>query len=232
MMDLRGIFLGMVAVAGGCVIIDNSTTGGSASDGSASDGSTSGGSTSGGSTSAASGSTSSSPTTGEATGSSGATTGGAAEYCNGFDIAAAVPFLELKVQGGTPVGDGVTWPLECGGQGLWMFALYPSLGGWDPGGDSVVFSVTVDVEGFNSNPDGHFYSNTMEYYYVGCELLDGGVTGLIGILPPDGIADLTMLEGKPATVHVEISGGGQLLSADATMTLSAPADQVMQGCGF
>ena len=227
MMDLRGILLGVVAVAGGCVIIDNSTTGGSASEGS-----TSGGSTSGGSTSAASGSTSSSPTTGEATGSSGGTTGSAVEYCNGFDVAAAEPFLELKVQGGTPIADGVTWPLECGGQGSWMFGLYPSFGGWDPGSDSAIFSITIDVEGFNTNPDGHFYSNTMEYYYIGCELLDGGVVGVIGVFPPDVIADLTMLDGKAATVHVEISGGGQLLTADAMMTLSAPAAQVMQGCIF
>lgn len=224
MKNLWAICLGAAVAAAGCGGDDTGDDTG---------GATTGGSTSGGSTSEAStsGSTSSGPTTGEATGSSG-TTGSAVEYCNGFDVAAAEPFLELRVAGGTPVGAGVTWPLECGGQGSWMFGLYPSLGGWDPGTDSVVFSITVDVEGFNSNPDGHFYSNATEYYYVGCELLDGGVTGVIGVLPPDVIADLTLLDGKAATLHVEISGGGQLLAADATMNLSAPADLVMQGCGF
>lgn len=237
MMDLRVIFVGALAAATGCIIIDGS---GSASDGQSStggaSGESSGGTTSGGSTTEASateasatgGSTSSSPTSGAPT--SGATTGAPVEYCNGFDQAASEPFLDVKVMNGTPVGDGVVWPLECGGQGFWMFGLYPSLGGWDPGSDSVVFSITVDVEGFNNNPDGHFYSNTQEYYYIGCELLDGGVTGVIGVIPPDVIADLTALDGKPATLHIEISGGGQLLGVDATMTLSAPMDVVQGGC--
>lgn len=228
MKSLHSILLGAVVAAAGCGG-DGDDTGASASGGSTSAGSTSQGSTSQGSTSGSTGD----PTTGEATGgsSSGATTGQPG-YCQGFDVGAASPFLEMRLKDGTAIADGLTWPLECGGQGFWMFGLYPSLGGWDPGSNDAIFSITVDVEGFNTNPDGHFYSNTMEYYYIGCEQTDGGVVGVIGVLPPDGIADLALLDGKMATVHVEISGGGQLLGADATMTLSAPAAQVMQGCGF
>lgn len=229
MKSLQFILVGAVVAAAGCGG-DGDDTGASASGGSTSAGSTSQASTSQASTSEASTSGSTSdPTTG---GSSGATTGQPAGYCQGFDVGAAEPFLEMKIKGGTAIADGLTWPLECGGQGFWMFGLYPSLGGWDPGSNDAIFSITVDVDGFNTNPDGHFYSNTMEYYYIGCEQTDGGVVGVIGVLPPDGIADLALLDGKMATVHVEISGGGQLLGADATMTLSAPAAQVMQGCGF
>ena len=225
MKSLRFILLGAVAVAAGCGG-DGDDTGASASGGSTSGGSTSDASTSQGSTSGPT----SDPTTG--TDGTGATTGQPASYCNGFDVGAAEPFLTVKTKDGAAIADGVTWPLECGGQGIFMFGLCPRLGGWDPGSTDVIFKVAIDVEGFNLNPDGHFYSNTMEYYYIGCEQTDGGVVGVMGVLPPDGIADLAMLDGKPATVHVEITGGGKLLTADAMMTLSAPAAQVMQGCIF
>lgn len=227
MKSLQSILLGAVVAAAGCGG-DGDDTGASASGGSTSAGSTSQGSTSQASTSGSTGD----PTTGATGGSSSGATTGQPGYCQGFDVGAASPFLEMRLKDGTAIADGLTWPLECGGQGFWMFGLYPSLGGWDPGSNDAIFSITVDVEGFNINPDGHFYSNTMEYYYIGCEQTDGGVVGVIGVLPPDGIADLALLDGKMATVHVEISGGGQLLGADATMTLSAPAAQVMQGCGF
>jgi ABC-type transport system substrate-binding protein len=227
MKSLKSILLGAVVAAAGCGG-DGDDTGASASGGSTSAGSTSQGSTSQASTSGSTGD----PTTGATGGSSSGATTGQPGYCQGFDVGAASPFLEMRLKDGTAIADGLTWPLECGGQGFWMFGLYPSLGGWDPGSNDAIFSITVDVEGFNTNPDGHFYSNTMEYYYIGCEQTDGGVVGVIGVLPPDGIADLALLDGKMATVHVEISGGGQLLGADATMTLSAPAAQVMQGCGF
>ena len=134
--------------------------------------------------------------------------------------------------GGQPFVDGVTWPLECGGQGLWMFALYPKMGGWDPGGTWVSFDITVDVEGFNNNPDGHFFSVQEAVYYIGCEVPDGGVVGVLPVFPPDDLADLSVLDGLPATAHVEIDAGGQTLTVDAQTVLSAPKELVEGGCMF
>ena len=166
-------------------------------------------------------------TTGEPTGTSASSTGGEA-YC-GFDEGAMSPFLELTVLGGGALTDGATWPLECGGQGLWMFGLYPLVGGWDPMATNITFTLSVDVEGYNINPEGHFFSG-QDGYYIGCEILDGGVTGVVPVLPPDGIADLSVLDGLPATVHVELDGGGTPLTVDAAVTLSAPKELVDLGC--
>lgn len=161
----------------------------------------------------------------------GGTTGGS-PYCQGFDASAPAPFLELRTMGGEPLAGGVTWPLECGGQGLWMFALYPTLGGWDPMDQIVFYDITVDVEGHNTNPDGHFFSAEMTSYYVGCDVPDGGVVGLIPVLPPDTVADLIVLDGLPAKLHVVVDAGGQPLVFDGEGTLAVSAQQVMNGCGF
>lgn len=171
------------------------------------------------------GSSGEAPTTGPGTS---ATTGSGEQYC-GINVDAKEPYLQLGVFGGETLADGVVWAIECGGQGSWMFGLYPSFGGWDPMSTSVSFSVTVDVAGFNNNPEGHFFSGGVGYY-VGCEILDGGVTGVIPVLPGDEIADLSVLDGLPATVHVEIDGGGTPLAVDAMVTLKAPLAQVSMPC--
>jgi hypothetical protein len=172
--------------------------------------------------------------TGSTTGESATGTGttGGAEYCQGFDADAPAPFVEFAALGGEKFADGVTWPLECGGQGLWMFALYPSMGGWDPMDQIVFFDIAVDVEGHNDNPDGHFFSAEMTTYYIGCEIPDGGVVGMIPVFPPDTLADLNELNGLQATVHVVIDAGGQPLVFDSTATLAVSPADVMNGCEF
>lgn len=169
-------------------------------------------------------------TGGVETGTGGTT--GAAQYCQGFDADAPAPFLEFSTKDGQPFADAVTWPLECGGQGLWMFALYPSFGGWEPMDQIVFLDVVVDVDGHNTNPDGHFYSAEMTSYYIGCDVPDGGVVGMVPVFPPDTLADLSALDGLPATVHVVIDAGGQPLVFDAEATLQAPKRLVDGGCGF
>lgn len=159
------------------------------------------------------------------------TTGGPVGYCHGFDVGASEKFLEMNVLGGEPLVDGVTWPLECGGQGSWMFGLYPGFGGWDPGVDFVNFTIVVDVEGFNDNPEGHFFSQEVGYY-IGCEDVLGGVLGVAPVIPPDTLADLSVLDGKPATVTVSIPADGETLMISADVTLQAPAELVMMGCEF
>ncbi|MDC0672656.1 hypothetical protein [Nannocystis radixulma] len=158
-----------------------------------------------------------------------ATTDAPAGYCWGLDDDAPAPFLELYDHQGNQLGDGVTLPLECGAQGLWMFGLYPKFGGWDPKRDSVTFTLTVDVEGFNINPAGHFFSGDVDYY-VGCDELDGGVFGVVPLLPPDELADLSMVDGLTANVHVELHASGQTLTFDAMMPLSAPMELTQKGC--
>jgi hypothetical protein len=186
--------------------------------------------------------------TSEATGTSGATTttqstdptteattqsttGEPVGYCHGFNVGASEKFLDLHVFGGELLVDGTTWPLECGGQGSWMFGLYPGFGGWDPGVDYLNFTIVVDVEGFNDNPDGHFFSQEVGYY-IGCEDVIGGVLGVAPVIPPDTLPDLSVLDGKPATVTVSIPADGETLTVTADVTLQAPAELVMMGCMF
>lgn len=169
--------------------------------------------------------------TGETTSVS-STTEAPAEYCHGFDRDAPAPFFELTVKGGAPLADGVTWPLECGGQGLWMFGLYPSLGGFEPGGDYTLVKVVVDVAGLNIGPSGYFYLREDEAYYIGCEELDGGVPGVVPAFPPDELAELSAVDGLPAQVHVEVETPDGPLVVDATVTLAAPPDVVALGCGL
>lgn len=170
-------------------------------------------------------STTGSSTTGAST--TGAPTSGGEGYCD-FNDGAQVPFLNLNSVKG-PLDEGAIWPLECGGQGLWMFGIYPVVGGWDPMSMKITFNVVVDVEGFNTNPAGHFFSGPVGYY-IGCEDLIGGVTGVIPVLPPDDLTDLAALNGLPATVHVEIDGGGTPLVVDTSVILSAPKALLDLGC--
>ena len=171
------------------------------------------------------------PTTGDSDTTTSSSTTGDAGYCWGFDVDAPAPFLALYDYQHAELGEGVTLPLECGGQGSWMFGLYPELGGYEPTGDSVVFDLTVDVDGYNINPAGHFFSGEV-YYYVGCDDILGGVLGVVPILPPDELPDPAVLDGLTAKVHVELDAGGQLVSFDATMPLSAPPELTEDGCMF
>ncbi|PCC68950.1 hypothetical protein SAMN02745121_05717 [Nannocystis exedens] len=171
------------------------------------------------------------PTTGDPTTTATSSTTGESAYCWGFDVDAPAPFLELYDFEHAQLAEGVTLPLECGGQGSWMFGLYPEFGGYEPAGDSVVFDLTVDVEGYNINPAGHFFSGEV-YYYVGCDDILGGVLGVVPIIPPDELPDPAVLDGLSAEVHVELDAGGQLVSFDATMPLSAPMELTQNGCMF
>ena len=111
-----------------------------------------------------------------------------------------------------------------------MFGLYPSLGGFDPGGYDPEVSVVVDVEGYNIGPTGHFYQRDGESYYIGCEQLDGGVSGVIPAFPPDELAKLSEVDGLAAQVHVEVETPDGPLAVDALVTLSAPPELVELGC--
>lgn len=170
--------------------------------------------------------TTAAPTTGDESG----TTGGAA-FCGGWQGGDGDLDLVLHDKDGNTLMDGSTLPLECGAQGIFMFGLYPTFGGFTPESDLIDFALVVDVDGFNTNPEGHFYSADPIVYYLGCEPLDGGVSGVVPIFTLDNLADLTALDGLPAAIHVVLHSPGGDISRDLQVTLSVVKDDSWGFCG-
>lgn len=188
------------------------------------------GTTTGGGTTGVTATTGEAPTTSGSTGSStGGTTAAPVEYCHGFDVRGPMPFLDLYVLGGDPLMDGGTLPLECAGTGTWMFGLYPACGGWVPASDTLTFTVEVDVEGFDAGPMGHFFRAEVPYY-IGCMQFEGGLLGVLPVVPPMTVMDPSVLDDKPATVRVSVPAGGQTLAVERKVRLAAPKDEVGEGC--
>lgn len=160
-----------------------------------------------------------------------ASTTGEPAFCHGWQTAEGAPYLELYDNSEGLLVDGATLPIECGGQGLFMFGLYARFGGFVPPGEIIDFAVTVDVEGFNDNPDGHFYSADPVGYYLGCEPVVGGVLGVIPVFPLDNLEDLTALDGKPAAVHVVMPTGDGEFVLDLDLVLSVKKDDSWGFCG-
>ena len=172
-------------------------------------------------------------TTGDETtgaGTSGATMG-EGMFCEGWEGGAGPAWLELYDRAMAPLTAGATLPLECGGQGLFMFGVYPRFGGFVPTSDFVEFGIVVDVEGYNENPAGHFYSADPVAYYVGCEPVLGGVTGVLPIFPFDELPDLTVLDGRPATVQIVMHAPGGDVTTEVEVVLSVVKDDSWGFCG-
>ncbi len=158
-------------------------------------------------------------------------TTGEAAFCNGWQTAEGAPYLNFYTRDKLLLADGGTLPLECGGQGLFMFGLYGEFGGFTPTSDIVDFAVTADVEGFNMNPEGHFYSADPVGYYVSCVQTDGGPTGFVPIFPFDNLEDLTALDGKPANIHVVMHTDEGAITVDYAVTLAVQKDDSWAFCG-
>lgn len=222
---LRGSLVAVVASCGlwACGDDGAGTSAGTSSGGESSAGTSSG--TSGASDGSSAG-TSGSSGTGESTGS---TTGGA-EFCQGWEDAAGPAYLKLENRLGEALVPGATLPLECGPQGIFMFGLYPHFGGFTPASDQLEFTVVMDVEGFNLNPDGHFFSGPVAYY-VGCEPILGGVVGVLPAIPWDEIPDPTVLDGKTGHVNVVMHAPGGDVTVDVDVTLTAVKDDGWAFCG-
>ena len=182
------------------------------------------------------GTTGSTGTTGT-TGSTGETETAGAELCHfggtGESGGSAAPWLELYHKG-VPVTDGSTLGLECGFQGLFMLELVPYFGGFEPDDLIVSFSVTMDVEGFNLGPTGHFYDFEDVGFYIGCDVFDGGSVYILPILPPDGISKMTDLDGASGSLTVTLhpDGGGPEVSISAAVTIQAAVDEMWAFCGY
>lgn len=155
----------------------------------------------------------------------GATTGEPAALCHGFDVRAPRPFLELHVLGGEPLIDGVVVPLECAEQR--MFGLYPAMGGWVPAGDTLWFTVEVDVAEVEVGPSGHFFAAKVPYY-VGCAPREGPLGVLM--VPVPAAVEPSALDGRAATLRVSVPAGDGTLELARTVTLAAPVDDLDGAC--
>lgn len=175
-------------------------------------------------------SSASDPTTTTAATTTDSTTGDA-EFCQGWETADGEPYLVLHDRLGAELKSGGTLPLECGGQGIFMFGLYPTFGGFTPASDNLDFKLVVDVEGFNTNPEGHFYSADPVGYYVSCDPILGGVLGVLPVFPLDNLDDLTALDGKPAHVQVSMPTGGAPVVVELDLTLAVVPDASWDFCG-
>lgn len=136
-----------------------------------------------------------------------------------------------------PLETGGTISLVCGGQGTLMFFVGTQQGGFEPIDETAMYSVTLDVEGFDAlSPSGHFYQNLQYGLGVGCyggDEFDGGfVLDGIAMFPPDGLAELTDVDGAPGTFHIElIPPGGDPVVVDLDVTIAASQDAV-DNCFF
>lgn len=156
------------------------------------------------------------------------------EWCNGFDP--DLPYA-LTINNGDyeeiqPDGSLVT--LECGGQGLLMFPIFPHFGGFiPPDGESVTFSVTLDVEDFNVGPNGHFFETIGYSFEVDCSYDTYGYysNSFVAMFPPDSIPDITAVNGKPGVLHVTLHAPMMDLDFDANVVMKATEDD-FGFCGY
>lgn len=169
-------------------------------------------------------------TTSDATDTTDTTTGDPA-FCWGWEGPDGPPFMDLHDKDGNLLTTGSPLPLECGGQGVFMFGLYPTFGGFTPTGDIMDVDIVVDVDGFNNNPEGHFYSAHPVGYWVSCQDVLGGVLGVLPVFPFDNLDDLTALDGKPAQLHITVPIGDEPLVVDLDVVLSVTPDDSWDFCG-
>src|SRR5690606_12668502 len=126
--------------------------------------------------------------------------------------------------------------VECGFQGFFMIEINPDLGGFIPFSDYVSFDVTLDVEGFNVDPEGHFAASQFnifvgccEYEYYGCYYQ----TYTLQLFPPDSIPDLTVIHGAPAQLTVTMSNPGAPVEQTLELQMWALEDnQEWEFCSY
>jgi len=181
--------------------------------------------TSGETTNVSTSGTTSEPTTGELP----------PDWCNGFNPNGPMTLVIRNGDNEEIQPDGSVLPLECGGQGSLMFPIYPSFGGFEPpNGESVAFSVTLDVEGYNVGPGMHFFSTTNYSFEVDCSYDTysyGYSNSFLAMFPPDAIPDVTAVDGKPGVLHVTLHAPGGDIAFDANVVMRATEDDFGY-CGY
>ncbi len=133
----------------------------------------------------------------------------AEQWC-GLSEGPEQPWFSLA-QFGMPLEPGGELAVECGFQGFFMVEIRPTLGGFIPTSDSVNFEVTLDVEGYNQGPNGHFAVDDFNIYVACCdddEPYNYDCYYLIKtfqLFPPDSIDDLSVIHGAPAQLEVTMN---------------------------
>ncbi|MCA9688498.1 MAG: hypothetical protein R3A51_05645 [Nannocystaceae bacterium] len=163
---------------------------------------------------------------------------GGEEYCElgttGGSSGAETPWIEVTNEG-APLMDGQTLRLQCGFQGFFMFEVHPYVGGFEPDMEYSDLEVALDIEGYNNDPDGHFWSRDSYGTFIGCEDPDysysGSYTYTVQMIPDDELPDKTVLDGLPA--HLEITlhtPDDQSASISAELVVQAVDDGSWEFC--
>lgn len=141
-------------------------------------------------------------------------------FCGLTPDGPAEPWFALQA-GGDPLASGDDLAVQCGFQGAFMVPFDATLGGFEPTGDSVRFQISLDVEGFNVGPNGHFAQSTIDLFVGCCDGYYGCYyqTTYFIIFPPDLIDDPSVIHGLPGklTVNMDIPQGDVLQEVDVTM---------------
>jgi hypothetical protein len=131
--------------------------------------------------------------------------------------------------------------IECGGQGSWMFRIDFTVGGFQPDGKVVAIDASMDVEGFNIGPMGHFAAIWTEAtWFLGCceDVIDYNdpyygfcyYDQYITFYPPDAIDDMAVLDGLPATINLTVETPEGLIEEHLDVTLWAVYEQSWESC--
>jgi len=158
-------------------------------------------------------------------------TGPEPNWCHGFDP--ALTALTVHNNADVALMDGSQLAAECGGQGVIMIPIFPHFGGFMPPNAAVSFDVVLDVEGFNIGPNDHFFESieldhqivcgggdTYGYYY--------GSYDFIPIFPPDGIADINVIDGKAGHLSLTLHTPDGDVPLEVDVVLQAQIDV----CGY
>ncbi|KIG12494.1 hypothetical protein DB30_01311 [Enhygromyxa salina] len=129
-----------------------------------------------------------------------------ADWC-GLSEGPTEPWFELS-QFGDLLTEAGRVEVECGFQGFFMIEIRPELGGFIPDAEDVSFHVTLDVEGYNVGPNGHFAESDFDIYVACCEETYEYsyecyyLSTTFQLFPPDQIADLSVIHEQPGQLTV------------------------------
>ena len=142
------------------------------------------------------------------------------------------PWFELY-QFGEIVFDGDILQLQCGGQGTFMFELFPAFGGFVPESAYVGFRSVLDVEAFNLGPTG-FLADRDACVLAECCPLDGCgdyyFVDYVQMWPSDLVGDMALLHQQPGIMTVTMYAPGGPIERSWEVELSAIPDMSWDVC--
>lgn len=156
------------------------------------------------------------------------------EWCHLSEENPGAPWFSLS-QFGEPLQSGGDLQVECGFQGFFMIEIDPTVGGFIPDSEHVPFHATLDVEGYNIGPNGHFAEGNFgifvgccdDYYYGYCY---EGYT--LRLYPPDMIDDLSVIHGAPAVLTVTMTAGDEPIEQTFDVNMWAMDEGAWEYCEY